>query len=113
MSKERYELPWYIRQYVKAELMEYQANKKRWKDIKDSRLVLLIQKRLESIEKVLESLSEEERREAELIFFKRYSKEKAELEGISKHAYYNLMNKVIYMTAQELEIIWKGKIWEL
>ena len=62
--------------------------------------------RLSQIESVLNSLNEEDREAAELIFIDKYTQAGAEVaKGISKAAYYNAMNKVIYLTAIEMDLI--------
>ena len=102
---DKYKTPWHVRQYVKNELMNYTSTKKLLKDVKDTRALLVATKRVERIEGVFEKLSEEDRKVSDLIFIKHYSQAKAECEGIGKTTYYNVMNKVIYYTAKELEII--------
>ena len=98
-------IKWTVRQYVKGELMDYATNKRLLKEIKDTRSLLLAKKRIEQIDRVFNNLNEEDRKGAELIFVKHYSQERAEIEGYSKKAYYNLQNKVIYLTAYEMELI--------
>lgn len=62
--------------------------------------------RVKAIERVFERLDEQDRKEAELVFWSRYSREALEMEfGISKRAYYRIKDKVIYLVAQELDWI--------
>lgn len=105
MRKQDYKLPWHVRQYVKNELMNYTATKKLLKDVQDTRALLVATKRVETIEGVFRTLSKEDRTISDLIFIKHYTQAKAECEGIGKNVYYNVMNKVIYQTAKELELI--------
>lgn len=105
MSK--YKTEWHVRNYVKQELHFYEKNKKLLEESKnlDTHTKLLISSRLADIETALSRLSEEERSVADLIFNKRYSQAKAELEGVGYKTYYHIMNKTIYYVAQELNLI--------
>lgn len=105
--KNKYKIPWHVRQYVKCELMDYMSNKKLIADYNgNTRDLILIIKRLRQIENVLESLNKEDREAAEIIFILQYSQAGAEIaKGLSKAAYYNAMNKVIYLTAKEMNLI--------
>lgn len=105
--KNLYKTPWHVRQYVKKELMDYKSNKKLVAKYKgDTRGLILINLRLNQIESVLERLDTEDREAAELIFFDHYTQQGAEIaKGLSKAAYYNAMNKVIYLTAVEMELL--------
>lgn len=105
--KNKYKIPWHVRQYVKKELMDYKSNKRLLAECKGStRGLILVNKRLEQIESVLQRLNKEDREAAELIFIKQYSQAGAEIAaGLSKAAFYNAMNKVIYLTAKEMDLI--------
>ena len=105
--KNKYKLPWHVRQYVKTELMEYKGNKKLLAKCKGStRALLLTQKRLEDIDAVLERLDKEDRDVTEIIFFDKYTQAGAETaKSVSKAMYYNTMNKVIYLVAKEMDLI--------
>ena len=105
--KTKYNTPWHVRQYVKKELMDYNHNKKLLEQYKgDTRGLILANTRLAQIESVLNRLNREDREAAELIFIQKYSQSKAEVtKGISKAAYYYVMNKVIYLTAVEMDLI--------
>lgn len=71
-----------------------------------TRALLIATEKVNKIEKALEKLSEEERRDVDLIFFKGHSQVHAELyDNISKDMYYNIMDKMIYLTAVEYEEI--------
>lgn len=105
--KSKYKIPWHVRQYVKKELLDYKGNKKLIsKYTGDTRSLLLAYERIRKIENVLNSLNKEDREAAELIFIDKYTQSGAEIaKGLSKAAYYNAMNKVIYLTAVEMELI--------
>lgn len=105
--KNKYKMPWHVRQYVKRELMDYKSNKHLLAEYKGStRGLILVNKRLAQIENVLQTLNKEDREAAELIFIKQYSQAGAEIAtGLSKAAFYNAMNKVIYLTAKEMDLI--------
>ena len=105
--KNTYKIPWHVRQYVKQELMDYKKNKRLLANYKGStRGLILVNKRLAQIENVLQRLNKEDKEAAELIFTKQYSQAGAEVAaGLSKAAYYNAMNKVIYFTAKEMDLI--------
>lgn len=108
--RNKYKLPWHIKQYVKKELMDYKGNRNLLEKYKktqgNTRDLILIKTRLTQIENVFERLYKEEREAAELIFFDHYSQPRAEIaKGISKSCYYYTMDKVIYLTAAEMELI--------
>lgn len=105
--KNNYKLPWHVRQYVKKELMDYKSNKKLLSKLNgNTRELLLISSRLKQIENVLERLNKEDREAAEIIFFEKYTQAGAEIyKGITKNIYYYTMNKVIYLTAVEMDLI--------
>ena len=104
--KNKYKLPWHIRQYVKKELMDYKSNKRLLNNYKgDSRSLIIAQTRISQIDRVFERLNKTDREAAELIFLEKYSQGRAEIWGLSKAAYYNTMNKVIYLTAEEMDLI--------
>lgn len=105
--KNKYKIPWHIRQYVKKELMDYKSNKKLISKYNgDTRGLILANMRLRQIENVLNSLNKEDREAAELVFIDKYTQSGAEIaKGLSKAAYYNIMNKVIYLVAIEMDLI--------
>ena len=68
--KNKYKIPWHVRQYVKKELMDYKKNKKLVANYKgDTRGLILATTRLNQIENVLSSLNKEDREAAEELFF--------------------------------------------
>ena len=103
----KYKIPWHIRQYVKTELLEYKANRKILNQLNGhTKALLLAERRLRQIDNVLDSLNDEDREVAEIIFFEKYSQAGAETaKNVSKAMYYNCMNKVIYLVAKEMELI--------
>lgn len=105
--KNKYKIPWHVRQYVKKELMDYKSNKKLVANYKgDTRGLILVNMRLNQIENVLNRLNKEDREAAELIFIDKYTQSGAEIaRGLSKAAYYNAMNKIIYLVAVEMDLI--------
>ena len=105
--KNKYKVPWHVRQYVKKELMDYKSNKRLVAKYKgDTRGLILANMRLNQIENVLNRLNKEDKEAAELIFIDQYTQSGAEIaKGLSKAAYYNAMNKVIYLVAVEMDLI--------
>lgn len=103
----KYKLPWHVRQFVKQELNDYNRNKQRIAMLKgNTKSLILANERISQIEKVFDSLNAEDREVAELIFVRHYSQKKAEtMSGISYRMYYNAMNKILYLTAEEMELI--------
>ena len=68
--------------------------------------MLIATKRVNNIERALHKLTEQEQKDVELIFFKGHSQVYAEMhDNISKDMYYNLMDKMIYLTAIEYDEI--------
>ena len=105
--KNKYKVPWHVRQYVKKELMDYKSNKKLIGKCNNStREIILANLRLQQIDNVFNRLNKEDREAAELIFIDKYTQSGAEIaKGLSKAAYYNAMNKTIYLVAIEMDLI--------
>ena len=104
----KYKIPWHVKQYVKKELMDYKSNKKliqKTKPTDNSRGLILARLRITQIERVLERLDKEDKDAAEIIFFDQYTQAGAELLGVSKSAFYRAMDKIIYLTAKEMDLI--------
>lgn len=109
----KYKLPLHIKNYVRQELYDYNKNKLLLKDIEKknssmllTRPILIASKKICDIEAVLEKLSKEERELVVIIFFKKTNQAKAEtFYYISKDAYYNILNKMLYLTAIEFNLI--------
>ena len=108
--QKRYKLPLHIRNYVKRELYDYKKNIKKLEEFQkyptSSRTLVIIALRLERINAVLNRLSKEEIEIIDVIFFKQHNQVYAEMHySITKDMYYNKMNKMLYLTAEELELI--------
>lgn len=104
----RYKIPHHISRFVKIEIQNYKRTKKELAklDEKNSLDIIRIRRRLEAIERVFDSLNAEDREAAEIIFFSSYTQQGAEIaRGISKAAYYNARNKIIYLVAREMELV--------
>ena len=71
-----------------------------------SRSILIVTQKIQNIENAIAKLNKEDKEVAELIFFKGHKQVYAQMhDGISKDTYYNVMNKTIYLTAIEFEMI--------
>lgn len=109
----KYKLPLHIKNYVKQELYDYKKNLKFINQLQNkqsneiiTRTLLIATQKANQIENVLNNLSDEEKELIEIIFFKKTNQVKAELYYyISKDAYYNTMNKMLYLTAIEFNLI--------
>ena len=108
--KNRYKTPPHVRAYVLRQLENYKADKKLIKNSEklfkeyeiDTRDLILAVKRVKQIDRVFNRLDETDREAATLIFIDGYSQQGAEIaKGLSKSAYYRLMDKIIYLTARE------------
>ena len=108
-----YKLPLHIKNYVKQELYDYKQNKIMVKKLQDedtneiiTRTLLIATQRIQQIESVIKKLSKEEKELVEIIFFKKTSQIRAETYYyITKDAYYNTMNKILYLTARKFNLI--------
>lgn len=109
----KYKLPLHIKNYVRQELYDFKKNKKIIEDLQKqsqkeiiTRTLLIATQKIIQIENVLNKLSKEEKELIEIIFFKKTNQIKAEMYYyISKDAYYNIMNKMLYLTAIEFNLI--------
>ena len=105
----KYKLPLHIKNYIKTELYDYKKNKKLINKINNNtstRTFLLSIQRINKIEKVFDSLPVEEKKAVEKIFFDKFNKVYAEMnDNITKDMYYNIKNKMIYLTAIEFDLI--------
>lgn len=71
-------------------------------NLRSSKSILLLERKLKAIEKVFSRLSKEEYEIVELIFKKGQSQIYTQMHNyINKDTYYNTYNKVIYLTAVE------------
>ena len=67
-----------------------------------TRALLIATDKVNKIDRALTKLTEEEQRDVKCIFFKGHTQIYAELhDNISKDMYYNIMDKMIYLTAIE------------
>lgn len=109
----KYKLPLHIKNYVRQELYDYKKNKKIIQDLQKkepneiiTRTLLIATQKINKIEIVINNLNDEEKELIEIIFFKKTNQAKAEIYFyISKDAYYNIMNKMLYLTAKEFDLI--------
>ncbi len=109
----KYKLPLHIKNYVKCELYNFNKNKVLLKDLQkqkeneiNTRTLLIATQKINMIENVVNRLSKEEKELIEIIFFNKTNQVKAEAYYyISKDAYYNMMNKMLYLTAIEFNLI--------
>ncbi len=109
----KYKLPLHIKNYVRQELYDYKKNIKSIQELqkKDqneiiTRTLLIATQKINKIENVINKLNCEEKELVEIIFFKKANQTRAEtFYYISKDAYYNMMNKMLYLTALEFDLI--------
>lgn len=105
----KYKLPLHIKKYVQAELYDYKKNKKFIDSLEKStstRAFLLATQRINKIEKVYNKLPKEDKEAVKKIFFEKHNQVYAEMQdGISKDMYYNIKNKMIYLTSIEFDLI--------
>lgn len=104
----KYKLPLHIKNYIQTELYDYEENKKIVKKLenKSTRSILLSIQRLNKIEKVYNKLSPEDKDAVKKIFFEKHNQVYAEMnDNITKDMYYNVKNKMIYLTAIEFDLI--------
>lgn len=108
-----YKLPLHIKNYVRQELYDFNKNKKIIQELQKkqpneivTRTLLIATQKIAKIENVINGLKVEEKELIEIIFFKKTNQSKAEIYYyISKDAYYNMMNKMLYLTAIEFNLI--------
>ena len=108
-----YKLPLHIKNYVKQELYDYRKNKKLIQEVQKepineivTRTLLIATQKIKLIENVYNGLIKEEQELVEIIFFKKTNQGRAEAYYyISKDAYYNIKNKMLYLTAKEFNLI--------
>lgn len=105
----KYKLPLHIKKYIQTELYDYKKNKKLIimleKENVPTRTFLLATRRLNKIDKVYNNLSKEDKEAVEKIFFEKHNQVYAEMnDGITKDMYYNIKNKMIYLTAIEFDL---------
>ena len=106
----KYKLPLHIKKYIQTELYDFKKNKKLIvmleKECVQTRTILLTLQRINKIDKVYNSLPREEKEAFEKIFIEKHNQIYAEMhDNITKDMYYNIKNKIIYLTAIELDLI--------
>lgn len=112
----RYKLKYHLRSYIKQELYDYKRNEKILQDLQkklvkssqsiNSRTILILSRKINSIEKVYNVLNENEKELFNIIFVKGCNQLYAKTYyNVTKDMYYNAMNKIIYLVAQEYEQI--------
>ena len=110
--RKKYKLPLHIKNYVQCELYDYEKNKKLVIELQKSKTntstksILIANRRINQIETVFNKLPKEDRQAVKKIFFEHHSQVYAEVnDNITKDMYYNIKNKMIYLTAIEFELI--------
>lgn len=106
MSKAK--MPIEVKKYYKRELYQYKKNKEQLENIvtykqkANTRHILFLQQRIENIETVILKLDEFEKEVFDMVFNQNmdwlYCKT---FKGIDKSTYYNIINKCIYLLAEE------------
>lgn len=101
-------MPIEVKKYYKRELYQYKKNKEQLENIvtykqkANTRHILFLQQRIENIETVILKLDEFEKEVFDMVFNQNmdwlYCKT---FKGIDKSTYYNIINKCIYLLAEE------------
>ncbi len=100
-------LPKETKRYYERELKQYSQNKKRLEralqeNRTSARTILFLENRINNIETVLKQLNEFEKEVFDMIFNKKYDWLYCKtMKNIDKNTYYNILNKCIYMLAEE------------
>ena len=100
-------LPKEIKRYYERELKQYSQNKKRLEralqeNRTSTRTILFLENRINNIETVIKQLNDFEQEVFDMIFNKKYDWLYCKtMKNIDKNTYYNILNKCIYMLAQE------------
>lgn len=111
-----YKLKYHLRNYIKQELYDFNKNKQILNDLQknitksnqtvNSNTLLILAKKITSIERVYSNLNKEEQELFNIIFEKGCNQLYAKTYyNVTKDMYYNAMNKIIYLTAKEYEQI--------
>lgn len=108
-----YKVSYHLRNYIKQELYDYNRNKQILQDLTmkntskvTTKTLLILTKKVNCIENVYNRLNENEKELFNIIFEKGCNHLYAKTYyNITKDMYYNGMNKIIYLTAQEYEQI--------
>lgn len=108
-----YKVSYHLRNYIKQELYDYNRNKQILQELTNqksnqvaTKTLLILTKKINNIEKVYKKLNENEKELFNIIFEKGCNQLYAKTYyNITKDMYYNAMNKIIYLVAQEYEQI--------
>lgn len=108
-----YKLNYHLRNYIKQELYDYNRNKQILCDLSKqksnqvaTKSLLILTKKVNSIENVFNNLNDNDKELFNIIFEKGCNQLYAKTYyNITKDMYYNAMNKIIYLVAQEYEQI--------
>ena len=107
-----YKLKYHLKRYIKQELIDYTHNKKLLEELEaspdniNSKTILIIKKKIISIEKVYKNLNENEQAIFNIIFKQGCNQLFAQTYyNITKDMYYNAMNKIIFLVAKEYDQI--------
>lgn len=100
-------LPKEIKRYYERELKQYNQNKKKLEKALqenkiNTRTILFLENRINNIETVITQLDSFEKNVFDMIFNKKYDWLYCKtMKNIDKNTYYNILNKCVYMLAQE------------
>lgn len=101
-------LPSEVKRYYKRELYQYKQNKVQLQKIltnttkTNTRVVMFLENRIKHVETVIERLTPFEKEIFDYIFNQKYDWLYCKtIKNIDKNTYYNIMNKAIYMLAEE------------
>lgn len=108
-----YKVSYHLRNYIKQELYDYNRNKQILQELTSqksnqvaTKTLLILTKKINNIEKVYKNLNENDKELFNIIFEKGCNQLYAKTYyNITKDMYYNSMNKIIYLVAQEYEQI--------
>jgi hypothetical protein len=108
-----YKVSYHLRNYIKQELYDYNRNKQILQELTNqksnqvaTKTLLILTKKINNIEKVYKKLNENDQELFNIIFEKGCNQLYAKTYyNITKDMYYNAMNKIIYLVAQEYEQI--------
>lgn len=111
-----YKIKYHLRNYIKQELYDFNKNKQILEDLQsnltktnqliNTKSLLILTKKINSIQKVYDGLNKEEKELFDIIFNKGCNQLYAKTYyNVTKDMYYNAMNKIIYLTAQEYDQI--------
>lgn len=110
MKKNKYYVPPKEKSMIKYELYMYKTYKKTLKRLlnlkkQPTREIEVITLKIGLIDQALKRLSKEDREAAQIIFFEDCTVGAAEMRGMSKGAYYNAIDRICYITAQEFDLV--------